>query len=80
MASSPGANFSTEGEFSYATSFLQPILMGAPFHDDPIYDVATVISTEAKAFNDFGQAELDFWTSNINPYRDPRWVEVKFGV
>lgn len=35
--------------------------------------VATVISTEARAFANAGRAGLDYWTPNINPYRDPRW-------
>ncbi len=73
VASSPGVNFSTDGDFSHATSFLQPILMGAAFDDKLIFDVATVVSTEARAFNNFNRAGLDFWTPNINPFRDPRW-------
>lgn len=67
VASSPGVNFSSEGDFRYATSFPQPILMGAAFDDHLIEAVATVVSTEARAFNNFGRAGLDFWTPNINP-------------
>ncbi|KAI1498905.1 beta-glucosidase [Biscogniauxia marginata] len=73
VASSPGVNFNSEGDFSYASSFPQPILMGAAFDDDLIEAVASVISTEARAFNNFNRSGLDFWTPNINPYRDPRW-------
>jgi beta-D-xylosidase 4 len=73
VASSPGVNFSAKGDYSYATSFPQPILMGAAFDDELIKAVATVISTEARAFNNDGRAGLDFWTPNINPFRDPRW-------
>jgi beta-D-xylosidase 4 len=47
----PYTNFSDEGEYSYSTSFPQPILMGAAFDDALITQVATVISTEARAFN-----------------------------
>jgi hypothetical protein len=47
----PYTNFSTQGEYSYSTSFPQPILMGAAFDDALITEVATVISTEARAFN-----------------------------
>lgn len=44
--------FAPAGEpFSYATSFPQPILMGAAFDDELIYNVATIVSTEARAFN-----------------------------
>jgi beta-D-xylosidase 4 len=47
----PYTNFSANGEYSYSTSFPQPILMGAAFDDDLITAVAKVISTEARAFN-----------------------------
>jgi beta-D-xylosidase 4 len=47
--------------------------MGAAFDDELINAVATVISTEARAFSNDGRAGLDFWTPNINPYKDPRW-------
>ncbi|PNS18678.1 Periplasmic beta-glucosidase [Sphaceloma murrayae] len=73
IASSPGVNFSDAGDYSYATSFPQPILMGAAFDDDLIREVATVVSTEARAFNNDQRAGLDFWTPNINPFKDPRW-------
>ncbi|KAF2156904.1 glycoside hydrolase family 3 protein, partial [Myriangium duriaei CBS 260.36] len=73
VASSPGVNFATSGNYSYATSFPQPILMGAAFDDQLITDVATIISTEARAFNNDIRAGLDFWTPNINPFKDPRW-------
>ncbi|KAF2874785.1 glycoside hydrolase superfamily [Massariosphaeria phaeospora] len=69
----PYTNFSDEGEYSYSTSFPQPILMGAAFDDKLITDVATVISMEARAFNNANRTGLDFWTPNINPFRDPRW-------
>lgn len=69
----PYTNFSAEGEYSYSTSFPQPILMGAAFDDSLITEVAKVISTEARAFNNANRTGLDFWTPNINPFRDPRW-------
>jgi len=47
--------------------------MGAAFDDGLIEAVATVTSTEARAFNNANRSGLDFWTPNINPYRDPRW-------
>ena len=73
VAESPGVNFAEEGNYSYATSFPQPILMGAAFDDALINAVATVISTEARAFNNANRSSLDYWTPNINPYKDPRW-------
>ncbi|KAI1759195.1 glycoside hydrolase family 3 protein [Hypoxylon sp. FL1150] len=73
VASSPGVNFADTGDFSYATSFPQPILMGAAFDDELIEAVATVVSTEARAFNNFNRSGLNYWTPNINAYKDPRW-------
>jgi beta-D-xylosidase 4 len=39
--------------------------MGAAFDDQLITDVATVISIEARAFNNANRAGLDYWTPNI---------------
>ncbi|KAJ7045737.1 glycoside hydrolase family 3 protein [Mycena alexandri] len=69
----PGVSFADSGPFSYATSFPQPIVLGATFDDDLVKAVATVISTEARAFNNAQRAGLDFFAPNINPWRDPRW-------
>lgn len=75
VASSPGVSFQTPlgAEFSYATSFPMPILMSAAFDDALINSVATTVGNEARAFSNHGFAGLDFWTPNINPFRDPRW-------
>lgn len=75
VANSPGVSFNTEngGDFGYATSFPQPITLGAAFDDALVHAVASVVSTEARAFSNAGRAGLDFWTPNINPFRDPRW-------
>ncbi|KAK3954320.1 glycoside hydrolase superfamily [Pseudoneurospora amorphoporcata] len=74
VAGSPGVVFNTSGyPFSYATSFANAITLGAAFDDDLVYEVATAISTEARAFANFGFGGLDYWTPNINPYKDPRW-------
>ncbi|KAJ7702980.1 glycoside hydrolase family 3 protein [Mycena rosella] len=69
----PGVSFASSGPFSYATSFPQPIILGAAFDDDLVKAVATVISTEARAFNNVQRAGLSFFAPNINPWRDPRW-------
>ncbi|KAL5113779.1 hypothetical protein ACEQ8H_008353 [Pleosporales sp. CAS-2024a] len=66
-------NFTKDGEYSHSTSFPQPILMGAAFDDELITKVGTVIATEARAFSNANRGGLDFWTPNINPFRDPRW-------
>jgi len=74
IASSPGVSFAEFGDdYSYATSFPQPILMGAAFDDGLIRAVATIVSTEARAFNNGNFSGLNYWTPNINPYKDPRW-------
>jgi beta-D-xylosidase 4 len=73
VAYSPGVNFSSSGDFSYATSFPQPILMSAAFDDALIKAVGSVVSTEARAFDNVNRAGLDYWTPNINPFKDPRW-------
>ncbi|KAJ6630581.1 glycoside hydrolase family 3 protein [Mycena sp. CBHHK59/15] len=53
----PGVSFADSGDFSYATSFPQPINLGL----------------QARAFNNVARAGLDYFTPNINPWRDPRW-------
>jgi beta-D-xylosidase 4 len=50
-----------------------PINLGASFNMSLVYRMATVISTEARAFNNEGRAGLVFFTPNINIFRDPRW-------
>lgn len=69
VADSPGVNFSSSGNYSYATSFPQPILMGAAFDDELIREVANVVSTEARVYNNDGRAGLDFWTPNVGIHR-----------
>ncbi|KAH8905815.1 glycoside hydrolase family 3 protein [Coniochaeta sp. PMI_546] len=74
VAGSPGVAFAYNGtEYRAATSFANPITMSAAFDDDLIFNVASTISTEARAFSNAGRAGLDFWTPNINPFKDPRW-------
>ncbi|OBZ79020.1 putative exo-1,4-beta-xylosidase xlnD [Grifola frondosa] len=63
VALSPGVN-SLLGEFSYATSFPQPILMSAAFDDPLIQQVASIIE-QRRGLQQFGRAGLDFWTPNI---------------
>ncbi|KAI1343583.1 glycoside hydrolase superfamily [Xylariaceae sp. FL0016] len=73
VARSRGVQFANAGNFSYATSFPQPITMGAAFDMPLIRSVAETTSTEARAFSNAGRCGLNFWTPNINPFRDPRW-------
>ncbi len=73
VAEKHGVSFEPDGEFSYATSFPAPIVLGAAFNDDLVKTVAGIISTEARAFSNSDHAGLDYWTPNINPFKDPRW-------
>lgn len=61
------------GQFSAATQFPQAITSAAAFDDALIERIGIIISTEARAFANNGRAYLDFWTPNVNPFRDPRW-------
>lgn len=74
VAGSPGVIFSSSGgEWSYASSFPQPINLGASFDDPMVASIASIIGQEARAFSNAGFAGFNFWTPNINPFRDPRW-------
>jgi beta-D-xylosidase 4 len=71
VAYSPGVSFG--GDLPAATSFPMPINLGASFNMTLVHRMADVISTEARAFNNEGRAGLEFFTPNINIFRDPRW-------
>ena len=65
----------------YATNFPQAIGMAATWDTKLVHEIATTISTEARA--KYNQAMRDnqhemffgltFWSPNINIFRDPRW-------
>ncbi|KAB5566046.1 glycoside hydrolase superfamily, partial [Coniochaeta sp. 2T2.1] len=61
------------GSFNAATQFPQAITTGAAFDDDLVEQIGIAIGTEARAFANNGRAHLDFWTPDVNPFRDPRW-------
>ncbi len=64
-----------------ATVFPEPIGLAATFDPALIHDMATVIGVEARAKHNqavrAGRRDifegLDFWSPNINIFRDPRW-------
>jgi beta-glucosidase len=64
-----------------ATVFPQAIGLAATFNTELIFEMAQVISTEARAkhheFARRGERDkfkgLTFWSPNINLFRDPRW-------
>ncbi|WP_254062448.1 glycoside hydrolase family 3 C-terminal domain-containing protein [Acidobacterium sp. S8] len=65
----------------YATVFPQAIGLAATWDTELEHGIADTISTEARAKFNAAQAEgdhsiyrgLDFWSPNINIFRDPRW-------
>ena len=71
VGNSPGVNFN--GEVKCATSFPQVCSTGASWNKTLWEEIGKVISTEARAMHNEGQAGLTFWTPNINIFRDPRW-------
>jgi beta-glucosidase len=64
-----------------ATVFPEPIGLAATFDDSLIHEMAIATGTEARAKHDqavkAGRRDiyegLDFWSPNINIFRDPRW-------
>jgi beta-glucosidase len=64
-----------------ATVFPQAIGLAATWNTDLMFQIADVISTEARAkYNEFVRngirdiyKGLTFWSPNINIFRDPRW-------
>ncbi|KAL3669344.1 hypothetical protein V7S43_005721 [Phytophthora oleae] len=71
VALSPGVTFN--GSIKAATSFPQVISTASSFNRSLFYQIADVISTEARAFYNSKDAGLTFWTPNVNIFRDPRW-------
>lgn len=64
-----------------ATVFPQAIGMAASFDENMMFRIANAISDEARAKNNFFRKNnitsiytgLNFWSPNINIFRDPRW-------
>jgi beta-D-xylosidase 4 len=62
LAWSPGTKFGS-GNFTSATSFPSPIILGAAFDDDLIKAIGEVIGTETRAFDNNARAGLDLWVN-----------------
>jgi hypothetical protein len=69
VAHSRGIHYTTYGNRSYATSFAEPILLGAAYDDDMVLEVASLISDEALVFGNNGIYGFDFWSPNIYPFK-----------
>ncbi|KAM7197555.1 putative exo-1,4-beta-xylosidase bxlB [Rhypophila sp. PSN 637] len=74
VAYAPGTQFQKgDGEFNSSTSFPMPLLMAAGFNDDLTEQIGAVIGLESRAFGNGRWSGLDYWTPNVNPFKDPRW-------
>ena len=56
-----------------ATSFPESKGMSSSWDRQLIFDCATVISDEARIYNNVYQKGLNYWCPTINMARDPRW-------
>lgn len=56
-----------------ATSFPESKGMSSSWDRQLIFDCATVISDEARIYNNVQQKGLNYWCPTINMARDPRW-------
>ncbi len=74
VAYAPGTQFRKgAGTFNSSTSFPMPVLMAAAFNDELIEKIGDIIGIESRAFGNHGWSGLDYWTPNVNPFKDPRW-------
>ncbi|KAK1319884.1 putative beta-D-xylosidase 2 [Acorus calamus] len=67
----PGTHFG--GAFAGATSFPQVLSSAASFNASLWEEIGKVVSGEARAMYNGGQAGLTYWSPNVNVFRDPRW-------
>ncbi|XP_047168053.1 beta-D-xylosidase 1-like [Vigna umbellata] len=67
----PGTKFG--GAFPGATMFPQVITTAASFNQSLWRQIGRVVSDEARAMYNGGQAGLTYWSPNVNIFRDPRW-------
>ncbi|KAH8801465.1 exo-1,4-beta-xylosidase xlnD [Xylogone sp. PMI_703] len=75
VGSATGVQFTTKpANFSYATSFPEPILIAASFDGTLIRQIPGVVGKESRAFGNNGFSGFDFWAPNINAFRDLRYV------
>lgn len=61
------------GRSGLATSFPQAIALSSTWDPELIYNVASVISDEARVKNNTEGKGLTYWSPTINMARDPRW-------
>lgn len=61
------------GDFSWATSFPEPILSMASLNRTLINQIGQIISTQGRAANNYHRYGLDSYAPNINGFRSPIW-------
>lgn len=73
MAYAPGVRYADTEPFNASTVFPMPVLMAAAFDDQLTEEIANMIGIEARAWGNYGYAGIDYWTPNVNTFKDPRW-------
>ena len=71
VAHSPGPTF--DALTPHSTQFPQPLSLAASFNRSLWLAVGQRIADEARAFSNLNRSGLDYWTPNVNIFRDPRW-------
>lgn len=67
------ANFTPSGEWGWATSFPAPIGIMSALNRTLVNQIASIIGTQGRAFNNVGRFGLDTYSPNINTFRHPVW-------
>ena len=71
VAFSPGPTFDALTPFS--TQYPMPLGLAQSFNRSLWRTVGQRIADEARAFTNVNRSGFDYWTPNINIFRDPRW-------
>ncbi|MBE3049411.1 hypothetical protein IMZ48_44315, partial [Candidatus Bathyarchaeota archaeon] len=69
----PGVRYADTAPFNASTVYPMPVLMAAAFDDELIEKIGAAIGVEARAWGNYGYAGIDYWTPNVNTFKDPRW-------
>ena len=68
LAHSPGVHF--HGKTTFATMFPSPCTSGTSLNSTLWHLTAQAIATDARAFNNAGNAGLTYWSPDVNPFRE----------
>ncbi len=71
LAHSPGVHF--HGKTTFATMFPSPCTSGTSLNATLWHLTARAIATDARVFNNNGNAGLTYWSPDVNPFRDVRF-------